>query len=207
MMYQTSKLPCDCPVKCITFSYTKEISSTLWPSLNSADYVHELMKSRSSKLKMLIDEQERTGQDLFGKNVLKLQVYFRDLTHEDIIQSQAYSEIDLVSDIGGNLGLWIGLSVLTIMEFVELIVDMFSILSFTRVSRGKRPQQDVEWGTDEDHNDDGVMYRSGEQELTSGDGDVYYSQRAHYNSDYGRQRGGPGVYYMQREIYLPNSVM
>lgn len=36
--------------------------------------------------------------------------------------------MDFVSDIGGQLGLWIGFSVLTVAEFLELFALLFHIV-------------------------------------------------------------------------------
>ena len=35
---------------------------------------------------------------------------------------------DLVSDLGGQVGLWIGVSVLTLFEFLELVYDIFLLV-------------------------------------------------------------------------------
>lgn len=43
-------------------------------------------------------------------------------------QLPAYGLADLFADIGGTLGLWMGISVLTIMELIELIIRLINLL-------------------------------------------------------------------------------
>ena len=43
-------------------------------------------------------------------------------------QLPAYGLADLFADIGGTLGLWMGISVLTIMELMELIIRLLFLL-------------------------------------------------------------------------------
>ena len=56
------------------------------------------------------------------QNLLRLNVYLADLSVVKHKQMPAYGMEDLFADIGGTLGLWMGVSVLTIMELLELIV-------------------------------------------------------------------------------------
>lgn len=43
-------------------------------------------------------------------------------------QLPAYGLADLFADIGGTLGLWMGISVLTIMELMELIIRLIGLV-------------------------------------------------------------------------------
>ena len=44
---------------------------------------------------------------------------------------------DFVSDIGGQLGLWVGFSVLTVAEFLELI--LLIVHAAVNICKGNRP--------------------------------------------------------------------
>lgn len=55
------------------------------------------------------------------QNLLRLNVYLEDLSVVKFKQMPAYGMEDLFADIGGTLGLWMGVSVLTMMELLELI--------------------------------------------------------------------------------------
>ena len=51
-----------------------------------------------------------------------LQVFFTDLKYTYIESSSTYSPFSLMSDIGGSLGLFLGSSLLTLCELVDVAV-------------------------------------------------------------------------------------
>ena len=58
----------------------------------------------------------------FKENFLKLDVFYRQLSYEFIQQQKGYDEYALICDIGGSLGLFIGASMLTVVEVIDLIL-------------------------------------------------------------------------------------
>ena len=50
-------------------------------------------------------------------------MHVADTSVVKIIQEPDYTSSDLLSDIGGQLGLWIGMSVLSFGEIIQLIFD------------------------------------------------------------------------------------
>ncbi len=64
----------------------------------------------------------------------RVNVYFRDVTIIHRSQVPAYNWNDLLADIGGTLGLWVGVSVMTIFEFVTLCSEMI-MLSLNRQNK------------------------------------------------------------------------
>jgi hypothetical protein len=55
-------------------------------------------------------------------NVLLARIYPQSARFETITTSRAYSITALLSDMGGQAGLWAGVSILTVGEFFEVIV-------------------------------------------------------------------------------------
>ena len=47
-----------------------------------------------------------------------IEVFFEQLNYESLMESEAYGMSNLLSDFGGQLGLWMGVSVITIFEVV-----------------------------------------------------------------------------------------
>ena len=60
------------------------------------------------------------------KILLICDTYVHTASIFNLVTTICYQQIeDFVSDIGGQLGLWIGFSVLTVAEFVELFMLLF----------------------------------------------------------------------------------
>ena len=57
-------------------------------------------------------------------NVAYVSLYFSSLDYMEIITTSGYTLVDLCSDLGGSFGFWMGLSILTLFEVLELFVDL-----------------------------------------------------------------------------------
>ena len=98
-----------CPLQCNEVKYDKSLSFTTAPK-------------NSSKLKDL------KSLNLSIDNIVYLNVYYSDLQYTHISQLIKTDIWDLISNIGGNLGLFIGFSFLTFSELFELIFEVIIIL-------------------------------------------------------------------------------
>ena len=58
------------------------------------------------------------------KDFARLNVYFADSNVLKTEESEEYSQSQLLSDIGGQSALWVGISVLTLAEVLELLIGM-----------------------------------------------------------------------------------
>ena len=99
---------CNCPAACSSISYDTTTSYSYFP----ADF-------QSVKLAEFFN----ITPDYFPNNILAINVYFETLNVEMQTTTNAYSFIALLSDIGGQLGLFLGVSVISIMEFGTWIID------------------------------------------------------------------------------------
>ena len=52
-------------------------------------------------------------------------IYYTDLSYNYIVESPYYSIIDLLSSFGGQIGLMLGMSVLSLVEIIDLIIQLF----------------------------------------------------------------------------------
>ena len=59
-------------------------------------------------------------------NFAKVTLYYQNLSMRLTSQIKVYSVIDVLSSIGGTMGLCLGISVITICEFLNLILTLIS---------------------------------------------------------------------------------
>ena len=62
------------------------------------------------------------------KNCLYLNVFYDDLSTTYTTELPALTAVSLFGNIGGNLGLFIGISILTFIEIVELLITVMMIV-------------------------------------------------------------------------------
>lgn len=169
--YETS---CGCFQPCKETSYQKSLSLSYWPlefyQLNAMEEFyknHEKTKPMQEAFDKLFSIKERyqalaeqgihkaaldrsdvedtlRASTLIRQNLLRLNIYLEDLSIVEFTQMPAYDLADLFADIGGTLGLWMGISVLTIMELVELVMRLIILLfnSETQDSRDSDNDED-----------------------------------------------------------------
>ena len=66
-------------------------------------------------------------------------IFYREISYEEIEQNIAFEFLSLLSEIGGFLGLLLGASVLTVCE----LVDYISLTVFNKLSRKSRTTNHV----------------------------------------------------------------
>ncbi|XP_072549287.1 acid-sensing ion channel 2 isoform X1 [Salminus brasiliensis] len=100
---------CICRNPCNMTRYNKELSMVKIPSKTSARYLEKKF-NRSEKY--------------ITDNILVLDVFFEALNYETIEQKKAYEVAGLLGDIGGQMGLFIGASILTILELFDYAYEV-----------------------------------------------------------------------------------
>lgn len=63
-----------------------------------------------------------------------MNVFFRDMSYTEYIQKRGMSLTELLSDIGGNMGMFMGMSVFTIIELF-LFLSKIGWIGFSRKRR------------------------------------------------------------------------
>ncbi|XP_064361609.1 acid-sensing ion channel 3 isoform X3 [Dromaius novaehollandiae] len=117
---------CACRTPCDMVRYGKELSMVKIPSKASAKY----LAKKFNKTEQYIAE-----------NVLVLDIFFEALNYETIEQKKAYEVAGLLGDIGGQMGLFIGASLLTILEIFDYLYEVFRDKLLSLYKDKKRTQR------------------------------------------------------------------
>ena len=128
---------CNCHPPCEDTKYSITISQSGFPSENSiiSFWKRILEDPKKKDLKAYknyqkLKEVNTSTDDLIKwthKHFLRLTVYANSKTVTVKEQIPMYTFIDLMSQIGGCLGLWVGISIITIVEFFDLGMNLFQI--------------------------------------------------------------------------------
>ncbi|XP_076848773.1 acid-sensing ion channel 4-B [Brachyhypopomus gauderio] len=100
---------CSCDTPCNVTRYGKELSMVKIPSRGSARY---------------LSRKYHKTEEYIRDNFLVLDIYFEALNSEMMEQKTAYDLAGLLGDIGGQMGLFIGASILTILEILDYIYEV-----------------------------------------------------------------------------------
>ncbi|CAB4011245.1 Amiloride-sensitive sodium channel subunit alpha, partial [Paramuricea clavata] len=97
---------------------------------NQAIQIYNETQRKSLNRTQKFQKSVKTKDD-FKKDFLRIKIYFEELNLIQIHQEFSYSITTLLSDIGGQLGLWVGLSVITFAEVGDLLLSVI-MLAFSK---------------------------------------------------------------------------
>eukprot|EP00794_Sanderia_malayensis_P010267 gene10267-11322_t len=109
------KEQCDCPDPCHEEVYHRMVSMTRWPARVDIPIYRKVFAET-----LKIDSSLLT-ESYIRSNFLKLRVYFDELAYKHTYEQCKTSIPELFSNLGGQLGLWTGYSVFSIIEIVAVL--------------------------------------------------------------------------------------
>ena len=111
-----------CPLECDQIFYTTSLSSVL---LNGYSYIGYIQSKQNLKYDFINRTLDlTTAKDSF----VQVNIYYDSLSYTLTTESPQMDAISLFGSIGGNLGLFLGMSVFSICELIEVTVQIYFIL-------------------------------------------------------------------------------
>lgn len=120
---ETFGSPCDCPLPCVSPYYNARTSMAKWPSRCFFLKNHFKPNSTTSDSDKELERYRNT--------YAKVNVYYATSEVLSYEQTPKFEDSELLSHLGGEFGLWLGLSLYAVFEFVEAAVCLVHyIISF-----------------------------------------------------------------------------
>ena len=127
---------CNCHWPCDETTYSPSISQSVWPVKSSLDaFLRDVLEDHPNKngLKAYQHYQKlrsnnATRDEIYAwvtSHFLRLNIYATSTIVSVKEQIPMYTSTDLLCNIGGCLGLWVGMSVITIVEVFDLVLKIF----------------------------------------------------------------------------------
>ncbi|ETN75823.1 degenerin-like protein unc-105 [Necator americanus] len=111
---------CYCHQPCEETNYEVTYSAARWPSGSA-----KVMDCNPGDFLCL---------EKYRKNAAMIQIFYEELNYETLQETPAYTLTSVLADLGGLTGLWIGASVVSLLEIFSLIV--FASQAYVRKRKG-----------------------------------------------------------------------
>ena len=136
--FRDTKCP-NCGPECSTNNFLVKLSSLVTPVESQFDAIRSFVESTSVPLAANWSEVWRNE---IPKNYLSLEVVCESTQTEVFTQQAAIGAVDVISNVGGQTGLWIGISFLSLFEIIEMLYRLMrSQYHFLREKIKKKSKQ------------------------------------------------------------------
>ena len=106
---------CDCRIPCEEEKYETKVSRVPWPPKWTEDRIYRLLFKNESGNKNSVKNMRN--------NLLKVSIYYTDISEVSYTEEEKYDIISILSDLGGQSGLFMGASVLSFIEILFLLTS------------------------------------------------------------------------------------
>ncbi|GMT02586.1 hypothetical protein PENTCL1PPCAC_24760, partial [Pristionchus entomophagus] len=111
----------ECTPPCEVQAYTTTVSTAQWPS-NEYKPAECTAYNQTGQPWLLPSEDTSEPKCLawYKTHTLLVEIYYERMNYQLLSESAAYTIVNLISDIGGQLGLFLGMSLISILEIIVL---------------------------------------------------------------------------------------
>ena len=116
--YQSGQLDFSCPQECKLTDFSIKLSPLATPLEWQMPLIQRFVERTNVTLPLDWSTAWRTH---IHANYLSVSIQRETYVVENTTQKASISPVDVLSNIGGQTGLWIGISLLSIMELIEML--------------------------------------------------------------------------------------
>ncbi|XP_013401072.1 acid-sensing ion channel 1C-like [Lingula anatina] len=114
--------------ECDAVNSTAEIKARNCGCTEACRRTHYETSISHSKLSVLFMNtmvaQYNVPASFYAENLIALNIFYSDISVEEVVQQEAYSALTLFADIGGALGLVLGSTLMTAAEIVDFVLGV-----------------------------------------------------------------------------------
>ncbi|KAF8784707.1 Acid-sensing ion channel 1C like protein [Argiope bruennichi] len=124
-----------CKPACQDTRYDVTLSTSEWPNLEFQEFVLKRWPNlRSDFVESADNSSDQLNETYINKNFLRVHIFVQEMNYLRFMDLEAYSLPELFADLGGCLGLYLGVSLISIIEFHELLLHIVSLFC-TKLNR------------------------------------------------------------------------
>uniref|UniRef100_A0AC35G2G6 Uncharacterized protein n=1 Tax=Panagrolaimus sp. PS1159 TaxID=55785 RepID=A0AC35G2G6_9BILA len=117
----TKRNTCQCKHRCTHNVYTTTFSS--------AKLARGAFRNANCK-----NNKAGTCFDYDGTNAAMIEIYYEQMSYETLTERESYLFVNMISDIGGQAGLWLGASVITVFEILAFLTKVCAVYFRRKIS-------------------------------------------------------------------------
>lgn len=110
----------ECPLECDSVTYNLYTSQADYPS---RVYANSLMNNSLIQSKFADNPSELTYENL-KRTMVQLSIFYGNLGYQKFEELPNMTLADLVSNVGGTLGLFLGMSFLSFVEIIDILLQI-----------------------------------------------------------------------------------
>ena len=111
---------CNCRLPCEQTYYETKVTQNPWPKSWQVPHLTQILSDVTNIPK------EQIGLELIRKHMIKVTIYYDDPTETEITEKELYETAKTVSDLGGQMGMFMGASFLSLLELLVLAYTLFA---------------------------------------------------------------------------------
>lgn len=145
---------CYCPPPCEEEVYHRIVSMTKWPALVDIP-VYRVVFAKALNI-----SGSTLTTDYIRYNFLQVRVYFDELGYKHAFEQCKMSLAELYSNLGGQLGLWVGYSFFSIIELLAMLLTalyFYGKYKFTGEPDTNRPRDDAKDSAKKEDSNNSIM--------------------------------------------------
>ncbi len=131
IFYKDTQNQCElaCPLECDSITFDLQTSSLDFPS---EQIYSSFRNDKNLEYMQKINGVNVSTFALFKERFLSLNIFYPYMEYTEIYLSPKSNVVDVISNVGGSLGIFLGFSIFFVIELLEIFFHILFILIFTK---------------------------------------------------------------------------